>query len=128
MIIYKTIKAPNDADILQKYLRRLHQSKNGRNTGEWNLTHLDVIAFPLPVSGTPPPISYILTSSDATRKIIISNILGVTLLAKLSWSEHVTSIVSKANRALGMTRRNINVAPMQAKSQAYQTLVRPHLE
>ena len=27
-----------------------------------------------------------------------------------------------------MIRRNINVAPLQAKSQAYQTLVRPHLE
>ena len=40
----------------------------------------------------------------------------------------MTSIVSKAKRALGMIKRNINVAPMQAKSQAYQTLVRPHLE
>ena len=40
----------------------------------------------------------------------------------------MTSIVSKANRALGMIRRNINVAPLQVKSQAYQTLVRPHLE
>ena len=47
--------------------------------------------------------------------------------AKLSWTEHVTRIVSKANRA-GKIRRNINVAPMQAKSQAYQTLVRPYLE
>ena len=27
-----------------------------------------------------------------------------------------------------MIRTNINVAPLQAKSQAYQTLVRPHLE
>ena len=62
------------------------------------------------------------------EKLSSAKYLGVNLSAKLSWSEHVTSIVSKANRALGMIRRNINVAPLQAKSQAYQTLVRPRLE
>ena len=83
-----------------------------------------MLAFPLPVSGIPSPI-YSLHQTPL-EKLSSAKYLGVTLSAKLSWSEHVTSIVSKANRALGMIRRN--VAPLPAKSQAYQTLVRPHLE
>ena len=75
------------------------------------------------------PITHIYSLHQTPlEKLSSAKYLGVTLSAKLSWSEHVTSIVSKANRALGMIRRNINVAPLQAKSQAYQTLVRPHLE
>ena len=110
----KTVKARNDVD---SYKKTLHLSKNGRNTGEWNLIHLNVIAFPLPVSGIPSPIH---THFIRLEKLSSAKYLGVTLSAKLSWSEHVTSIVSKANRALGMIRRNINVAPLQAKSQAYR--------
>jgi len=36
--------------------------------------------------------------------------------------------VSKANKALGLVRRNLKVAPRVVKSQAYLSLVRPHLE
>ena len=43
--------------------------------------------------------------------------------ANLSRSEHITRIVSKVDCALGMIIRNINVAPVQAKSQAHHTLV-----
>ena len=60
----------SDADILQTDLTSLEKWE--KNTGEWNSSHLNVVAFPLRVSGTPPP--YILTSSDLTRKIIISKI------------------------------------------------------
>ena len=110
----------------RSYKKTLHHSKNGRNTGEWNLTHLNVIAFPLPVSGIPSPIHTHFIRPHSKK--FISKIFRSHSVGKAIWSEHVTSIVSKANRALGMIRRNINVAPLQAKSQAYQTLVRPHLE
>ena len=50
------IKPSRHEAMSTSYKKTLHHSKNGRNTGEWNLTHLHVIAFPLPVSGIPPPI------------------------------------------------------------------------
>ena len=123
-IIYKTVKARSDVDILQKVFTSLEKWEKQWQM-EFNPSKCHSISF-TPLRN---PVTHIY-SLHQTRleKLSSAKYLGVTLSAKLSWSVHVTSIVSKANRALGMIRRNINVAPLQAKSQAYQTLVRPHLE
>ena len=54
--------------------------------------------------------------------------LGVTVHHKLSWNEHIYSIVKKANSSIGFLRRNLQVHQKHIKANAYKTLVRPQIE
>ena len=54
--------------------------------------------------------------------------LGVELSKDLSWSTHIDQTSSKANRMLGLLRRNIYNCSTRTKSIAYKTLIRPRLE
>ena len=57
-----------------------------------------------------------------------SKYLGITLTTDLRWNTHISNITKKANSALGLIRRNLRIASQTVKTQAYQALVRPHLE
>lgn len=54
--------------------------------------------------------------------------LGVHLMADLTWNNHIDTILSNANQALGFIRRTLKSAPPHLKRLAYLTLVRPKLE
>jgi hypothetical protein len=54
--------------------------------------------------------------------------LGLTISKNLSWNNHVNNITKKANSTLAFLRRNIQNCPQRAKTQAYNTFVRPSLE
>jgi hypothetical protein len=54
--------------------------------------------------------------------------LGVTLASDLNWNKHVEAITLKANRTLHFVMRNCKGMDAQAKSLAYQSLVRPTVE
>jgi hypothetical protein len=53
--------------------------------------------------------------------------LGLTISKNLSWNNHVNNITKKANSTLAFIRRNIRNCPQRAKTQAYNTFVRPPL-
>ena len=54
--------------------------------------------------------------------------LGVELDSKLTWNEHISAITGKANSSLAFLRKNLDNCPEQIKTQAYYSLVWPHLE
>lgn len=54
--------------------------------------------------------------------------LGLTISKNLSWNNQVNNITKKANSTLAFLRRNIRNCPQTAKTQAYNTVVRPSLE
>ena len=54
--------------------------------------------------------------------------LGVNISHDLKWVDHINSTISKANRVLGVIRRNFHSCPTELKATAYKSLVRPHLE
>ena len=54
--------------------------------------------------------------------------LGIGINNKLSWAEHISNTVSKANKVLGLLRRNLYSCSPFVKETAYKTLVRPKLE
>ena len=54
--------------------------------------------------------------------------LGVTVHHKMSWNEHIRSIVKKANLSIGFLRRNLQIHQKHIKANAYKTLVQPQIE
>ena len=64
----------------------------------------------------------VLDNSDAERD------LGVVIDSALSFSNHINEIVSKANRILGLIKRNFKYLDENSFLNLYKTLVRPILE
>ena len=62
------------------------------------------------------------------EKIESYKYLGIYISKVLPWNKTVDQIVGKANRSLGLTRRNFSRSPRQVPEKFYFTLVRPHLE
>lgn len=54
--------------------------------------------------------------------------LGIMLHHSLKWDDQVVYSVTKASRILNLLRRNMHGCSKEAKSLAYSSLVRPHLE
>ena len=54
--------------------------------------------------------------------------LGVTITKDLKWSTHISNVCTKANRTLGVLRRNLFSCPQDVREAAYKDLVRPILE
>ena len=54
--------------------------------------------------------------------------LGVSISSKMSWSDHIDDISTKARKSLGFIRRNLCNCPQYLRNQAYTSLVRPILE
>lgn len=73
------------------------------------------------------PSKYIL-HGQVLQVVPHAKYLGVTLSSDLKWNHHVDQIVSKANRSLGLIKRNIKAKSPKVRSTCYQTLVRPQLE
>lgn len=54
--------------------------------------------------------------------------LGIIISKDLTWSEHISTMVNKANQVLGLIRRSVGTANTTTFSLLYKTLVRPLLE
>ena len=54
--------------------------------------------------------------------------LGVMIQDDLKWNTHVNNITGKANKTLGLLRRNLRIGNSEVKDHAYKALVRPNLE
>ena len=54
--------------------------------------------------------------------------LGIGMNTKLSWAEHISNTVSKANKVLGFLRRSLYSCSPFVKETAYKSLVTPRQE
>ena len=75
---------------------------------------------------TPLTHDYIL--NHHTLNISDHTYLGVIIHKSLSWSLHISNIVTKASRTLNFLKCNLNKCSRQVKESAYLTMVRSHLE
>ena len=69
-----------------------------------------------------------LTHDYILRNQIFKENDAVTVHHKLSWNEHICSIVKKASSSIGFLRRNLQIHQKDIKANAYKTLVRPQIE
>ena len=53
--------------------------------------------------------------------------LGLTITSDLKLNSHIQKVTSKDNFVLGLLRRNLRIASIAVKTQAYEAMVRPHL-
>ena len=62
------------------------------------------------------------------NKVNSCKYLGVIITNNLSWSKHITNIVSKAHPVHGFLQRNLKQCSSSVKAEAYFAFVRPTLE
>jgi exonuclease III len=54
--------------------------------------------------------------------------LGVSISRDLTWNRHIHETCNRANRTLGLLKRNLSKCPKDIRMQAYKGLIRPTLE
>lgn len=122
-IIYRPIKSlddqlalQDDLDIAQKWVRENGMKLNSAKTNVVSFTKQKVI-----------DTHYIL-NNQVLVKTKNCKYLGVTMEQNLTWKNHITKMVSKANRALHFVMRNLKGSLPSTKQHAYLCLIRPLME
>ena len=75
----------------------------------------------------PPQRSYFFCGSKL-EQVDSASYLGITVNSKLKWSEHISTISSKASRSLGLIKRNLWNCHRKVHETAKTSIVRPKLE
>ena len=75
----------------------------------------------------PPQQSHFFCESKLEQEDSASY-LGITVNSKLKWSEHISSISSKASRSSGLIKRNLWNCHRKVHETAKTSIVRPKLE
>ena len=121
--IYRTVNEPEDTSALQLDLNRLSDWAI-----KWQLCFnpekCEVMRVTHNRDRTKPTYSL----GAQLKSVESAKDLGVTISYDLSWSKHVSHIVSKANKVLGVIKRSIGNDNQHVFSSLYKSLVRPILE
>lgn len=102
-LLYRTINSPQDGEILQKDLDRLHKWTNTWQM-KFNIEKCHSMKFSLLRNTT--DTSYKLGSSTLTS-VTEYPYLALTFSTNMSWSKHINGITTRANKILGLVRRNL---------------------
>ena len=123
-ILYRDIKTPGDAVVLQEDLNAL-----ARWEERWGMQyHPDKCTLIRITRKKKPSLTTYTLRGHQLEVVDQATYLGVEISANLSWNKHIAKVKTKANRTLGFIKRNITTSSIKAKSLAYKTLVRPQLE
>jgi len=61
--------------------------------------------------------------NSAIQEVASAKYLGVTIDSRLTWSDHTTKVVNKANSVLGFLKCNLKYCPPEIKASCYKSLV-----
>jgi hypothetical protein len=111
------LKLQNDIDNLGKWARN------------WGMRFQPVKCNMMVLSNKKKNIEFNYTLEGTTLEVLDQiKYLGVTISNDLNWAKHVNNVCVKANRTLGLLKRNLKQCSQDIKLQAYISLVRPVLE
>ncbi|KAK2160345.1 hypothetical protein NP493_1654g01075 [Ridgeia piscesae] len=83
----------------------------------------------LPITNKTKPRLHSYCLCDVPLSTVSSHpYLGIKLYTKLTWANHITDIVSKSSKVLGMIKRTLGSCKPDVKETAYNMLVRPKLD
>lgn len=123
-ILYRHINNINDQQQLQEDLNNLERWEK-----EWDMEFhpgkCQVVQFSR--SKKPREKDYTLHGQTLERASTCKY-LGVNITSDMTWGNHISKAVSKANRIQGFLKRNLQISNSKIKERAYLGLVRPHVE
>lgn len=123
-ILYRQIRQPADCSILQSDIDKLHGWSQ-----IWQMTFNSKKCHILSVSRQrKKPLLHYTLGQDLLTVVDSYPYLGVTISNDLRWHQHIDNISAKATRTLNFVRRNVYCCSPEAKSLAFISLIRPHLE
>lgn len=123
-IIYREVRDPEDSNLLQEDLNRLHEWES-----LWGMSFNPSKCHIMHVTRKKQPVltNYTL-KGEVLSTVETATYLGVDISANLSWNNQIGKITKKSSRTLGFIKRNITTPSVEAKETAYKALVRPQLE
>ena len=123
-LLYGVVVDDSDCDNLQDDLNKLEIWQN-----EWQMEFNPSKCNIMCISNKhrPPQRTYFFCGSKL-EQVDSASYLGITVNSKLKWSEHISSISSKASRSLELIKRNLWNCPKKVRETAYTSIVRPKLE
>jgi hypothetical protein len=123
-VVYKEIKTEKDCSVLQEDLDKLANWEK-----KWGMAFHPAKCNILSItrSRNPKTFRYKL-KGHVLEPTTTTKYLGIHLSHDMDWDDHIASITKKANSMLGFLRRNLKSAVTSTKTNAYKTIVRPHLE
>ena len=124
-LLYRTINNEHDQKLFQQDLNSLHEWSN-----LWNMEFNVAKCFTMHITQAKKHkrLCTYHMGGTAMQTTESTAYLGITINKDLKWNQHINIIAAKANRVLGMLRRNLRRAPRKVKQAAYTTLVRPRVE
>lgn len=123
-LLYRPINTKDDCKALQQDLDSLHSW-----SAKWQMNFNSEKCHVMQVSHRTNNISFDYHLGENILSLVTEHpYLGLTFTSKLSWKSHISNITSKANRMLGLIKRNLRQCHPKLKEQAYISLVRPNLE
>ena len=123
-LIYRSISNITDSTELQKDLDRLHQWSVSWQM-QFNVDKCHLMRFTRRRNIT--DTQYHLGGSQLSS-VTKYPYLDLAFSNDMSWQKQFDKITSKANRMLGLLRRNLRISSQKIRQQAYISLVRPHVE
>ena len=123
-IVYRDINNIQDTEILQDDLNTLVQWER-----DWQMSFNASKCFQMRITHKRKFIRANYRLGNNTLEEVKHNpYLGVELSHDLNWATHINQITSKANKMLGLLKRNLHHCNTRTKDIAYKTLIRPKLE
>ena len=123
-LVYRNINNNDDNLILQDDLDKLEIWQN-----KWQMNFNPSKCYILNINNKKQHTPY---NFSLCNKILenVSNhpYLGVEIDNKLRWDKHINKVTKKANSILGLIKRNLKNCPLEVKTVAYKSLVRPILD
>ena len=123
-IVYRTIRSMQDQILLQKDLDEL--SKWAHKWGmKFNASKCQVMRIH---RSRDPYERFYMLCGKVLLQVDKTKYLGVIITEDLNWTSHVEYVTGKANKVLGLLRRNLVDCPQELKEIAYVSMVRSILE
>ena len=123
-LVYRPIRSEADQVLLQRDLSALELWGD-----TWGMRFNAIKCNIMLISRCRNPLTRMYSlCNHVLSEVDTAKYLGINLSSELSWSPHVSSVVSKANSTLGFLRRNLRKCPSKLKETAYLSLVRSTLE
>ena len=123
-ILYRKINTLNDCQDLQKDINTLCNWES-----KWQMKFNIDKCYIMHVTHKRNPLLMTYNMNGRPIEHTASHTyLGIGINNKLTWAEHISNTASKANKVLGLLRRNLYSCSPFVKEIAYKSLVRPRLE